>query len=67
MPLHRGPHPRYSEVVIVRVRPVEAGGSLARRDDEEAALAEALLRQLLQADRRRRVLLTRKDAIGSGL
>jgi hypothetical protein len=74
MPLHRGPHPRYNEVVIARVGQVEASWSLARRHNEEAALAEALLRlHLLQAAlrrqllaQRRRVLLNRKDPIGSG-
>lgn len=74
MPLHRGPHPRYNEVVIARVGRIEAGWSQARRRDEEAALAEALLRlHLLQgalrrqllADRRR-VVLSSKDPLGTG-
>lgn len=74
MPLHRGPHPRYNEVVIARVGRIEARWSIARRHDGEAALAEALLRlHLLQAAlrrqllaQRRRVLLNRKDPLGSG-
>lgn len=74
MPLHRGPHHRYNEVVIARVGRIEARWSLARRGDDEAALAEALLRlHLLQGalrrrliDDRRRILLSRKDPVGTG-
>ena len=74
MPLHRGPHPRYNEVVIARVGSIEATWSTSRVRDDEAALAEALLRlQLLQGAlrrqllaERRRVLLNRKDPIGTG-
>ncbi len=74
MPLHRGPHRRYNEVVIARVGRIEAGWALARRRDEEAALAEALLRlKLLQGAlrrqllaERRRIVLNRKDPLGAG-
>lgn len=74
MPLHRGPHRRYNEVVIARVGRIEAGWALARRHDDEAALAEALLRlHLLQGalrrqllSQRRRVLLNRNDPLGTG-
>lgn len=74
MPLHRGPHRRYNEVVIARVGRIEAGWAHARRQDEEAALAEALLRlHLLQGAlrrqllaERRRMVLSRKDPLGSG-
>lgn len=74
MPLHRGPHRRYNEVVIARVGRIEAGWSTARRHDEEAALLEALLRlELLQVAlrrhllaERRRVLLNRNDPLGTG-
>jgi hypothetical protein len=74
MPLHRGPHPRYNEVVIARVGRIEAGWALTRQEDETAALAEALLRlHLLQGAlrrqllaQRRRVLLNRNDPIGTG-
>jgi hypothetical protein len=74
MPLHRGPHPRYNEVVIARVGRIEAGWSQARSRDEQAALAEALLRlHLLQGAlrrqllaERRRVLLSSKDPLGTG-
>ena len=74
MPLHRGPHQRYNEVVIARVGRIEARWSAARREDGEAALIEALLRlHLLQSAlrrqllaQRRRVLLNRKDPLGTG-
>ena len=74
MPLHRGPHPRYNEVVIARVGSIEATWSIGRVRGDETALAEALLRlQLLQGAlrrqllaERRRVLLNRKDPIGTG-
>ena len=74
MPLHRGPHPRYNEVVIARVGRIEARWAHARRLDNEAALVEALMRlHLLQAAlrrrllaERRRVVLSRKDPLGTG-
>lgn len=74
MPLHRGPHRRYNEMVIARVGNIEANWSLTRRRDGEEALAEALLRlHLLQGAlrrqllaERRRVVLNRKDPIGTG-
>jgi A nuclease family of the HNH/ENDO VII superfamily with conserved AHH len=74
MPLHRGPHPRYNEVVMARVGRIEAQWARTRRDDDEAALVEALLRlRLLQGalrrqllTQRRRVLLNRNDPLGTG-
>lgn len=74
MPLHRGPHRRYNEVVIARVGRIEVSWAAARRHDEAAALAEALLRlHLLQSalrrqllSQRRRVLLNRNDPVGTG-
>ncbi len=74
MPPHRGPHRRYNEVVIARVGRIEADWASTRYRDEQAALAEALLRlQLLQAGlrrqllaQRRRVLLNSKDPLGTG-
>jgi len=74
MPLHRGPHRRYTEVVIARVGRIEADWTQARRRNEMAALSEALLRlQLLQAALRRqllaqqrRVVLNRNDPLGTG-
>lgn len=74
MPLHRGPHRRYNEVVIARVGRIEAHWSQARWRNEEAALVEALMRLNLLQDalrrqllaQRRRVLLNRKDPLGTG-
>jgi hypothetical protein len=74
MPLHRGPHPRYNEVVIARVGRIEASWAAQRLHDDEAALVEALMRlHLLQAAlrrqllaERRRVVLSRKDPLGTG-
>lgn len=74
MPLHRGPHQRYNEVVIARVGRIESDWSRVRQRDPEAALSEALMRlQLLQnalrrqlLAERRRVLLNRKDPLGTG-
>lgn len=74
MPLHRGPHRRYNEVVIERVGRAEAQWSKARLRNPEAALIEALLRlRLLQAalrrrllSERRRMILNRNDPLGSG-
>ncbi|WP_296716834.1 AHH domain-containing protein [Erythrobacter sp.] len=74
MPLHRGPHQRYNEVVIARVGRIEESWSLARSSNPEAALSDALMRlQLLQSAlrrqllaERRRVLLNRRDPLGTG-
>ena len=74
MPLHRGPHRRYNEVVIARVGRIEESWAAARLQNEAEALADALMRlhllqgalrrQLLSA--RRRVLLNRNDPLGTG-
>ena len=74
MPLHRGPHRHYNEVVIARVGMIEERWVRAARADSDAALGEALMRllllqgalrrQLLSA--RRRVLLNRNDPLGTG-
>jgi len=74
MPLHRGPHRRYNEVVIARVGRIEESWAVARRRDPEDALGEALMRlQLLQGAlrrqllaERRRVLLNSRDPLGTG-
>lgn len=74
LPLHRGPHRRYNEMVIERVGRIEQSWAHAVARDPEAALAEALLRLgLLQAalrkrllDERRRIMLNRKDPLGQG-
>lgn len=74
MPLHRGPHRRYNEVVIARVGRIEEDWAQTRARDPEAALEDALMRlQLLQnalrrqlLAERRRILLNRKDPLGTG-
>ncbi|WP_298466191.1 AHH domain-containing protein [uncultured Erythrobacter sp.] len=74
MPLHRGPHREYNELVIERVGNVEARWQALRREDPQAALSEALLRLcLLQSalrrrllQERRRLVLNRKDPLGTG-
>lgn len=74
MPLHRGPHRQYNELVIERVGRIEARWVEASASDAEAALVEALLRlRLLQSalrrrllQQRRRLLLNSKDPLGSG-
>lgn len=74
MPLHRGPHRRYNEVVIARVGRIEASWAVARRQDDARAIEDALLRlRLLQAAlrrqllaQRRRVVLNRNDPLGTG-
>lgn len=68
LPLHRGPHRRYNELVIERVGQIEAGWR--RRGPSDAAAHEALarldllqraLRRRLLADRRQQALLSRRD------
>lgn len=74
MPLHRGPHKRYNEVVIERVSCIEASWAKERGKNAELALAHAIFRlQLLQSalrrrllSERRRMILNRKDPLGSG-
>ncbi len=74
MPLHRGPHRQYNELVIERVGRIEERWSQARPRDPDAALSEALDRlALLQAalrrrllNERRRMILNRKDPLGTG-
>jgi hypothetical protein len=74
MPLHRGPHRRYNELVIERVGQIEARWATLSKTDPQAANEEALMRlRLLQSALRRRllsdrarVILNRKDPIGTG-
>jgi hypothetical protein len=74
MPLHRGPHRAYNEVVIERVGRIEEHWSSTRRSDPEQALLVALMRlHLLQAalrqrllHERRRMILNRRDPLGTG-
>lgn len=57
LPLHRGPHGTYSEMVTERIGQIELGWSRTRRDDTELAGMEALMRlDLLQRALRRRLL-----------
>jgi hypothetical protein len=74
MPMHRGPHRHYNEVVIARVGRIEESWAVARGRAPEVALAEALMRlELLQnalrrqlLAERRRMLLNRNDPLGTG-
>ncbi len=74
MPLHRGPHRRYNELVIERVGRIEESWSAAHGKDTERALVEALQRlTLLQSalrlrllDQRKRLILNSKDPLGEG-
>ncbi|MDZ4271295.1 MAG: AHH domain-containing protein [Erythrobacter sp.] len=74
MPLHRGPHRRYNEVVMARVGRIEERWSYLRHQNADLALTEALLRlRVLQGAlrrqllaERRRVMLSRNDPLGTG-
>lgn len=74
MPLHRGPHRHYNELVIERVGRIEERWSATNGKDTETALREALERMtLLQSALRRRLLsekrpivLNRNDPLGTG-
>ncbi len=74
LPLHRGPHRHYNEVVIERVGRIEEHWSEVRINDPVTAMREALGRlALLQSalrrrllSERRRMILNRKDPLGSG-
>lgn len=75
LPLHRGPHRAYSELVTQRVGQIERRWARARLRNPEAAVGEALMRlALLQRalrrrllDTRRRLVLNRRDPIGRRL
>ena len=74
LPLHRGPHPEYNEMVIERVGNIEHSWSEDRLTDPRRAMEDALLRlALLQKALRKRLLseqrrltLNRKDPLGTG-
>ena len=75
MPLHRGPHRHYNELVIKRVGRIEHGWSKSRLADPDTAIDEAIdrisllqsaLRRRLLSDRRR-MILNRKDPHGTGI
>jgi hypothetical protein len=74
LPLHRGPHRHYNQMVVERVGQVEEGWSAVRQRAPEVALEQALMRlTLLQGALRRRLLadtrrlqLNRADPLGTG-
>lgn len=74
LPLHRGPYRDYNAMVIERIGQIEASWSATRLRAPEVALIEAYQRlELLQRALRRRLLaqqrrlvLNRKDPLGSG-
>jgi len=76
LPLHRGPHRLYNDMVFDRFGQIEARWSQMRARAPEAALDEAVMRLgLLQGGLRRRLmqsrtrpfLLNRRDPLGAGL
>lgn len=75
LPLHRGPHRAYNELVIERVGQIEARWSNSKRSTPVSAGEDALFRlAILQRALRRRLLdppqrawlLNRNDPIGTG-
>ena len=74
LPLHRGPHRSYNEMVIERVGQIEQGWALARLRAPEVALQDtlerlALLQRALRRrllDQQRRLKLNRNDPLGTG-
>lgn len=74
LPLHRGPHRVYSEMVRERLGVIEAGWASTRsRDSDEAGIIALRALAALQADLRRNLLdprrtfrLNRSDPLGSG-
>ena len=61
LPLHRGPHRRYNEMVIQRMGRIERRWSLQKQSRPDEAAAVALMRlALLQRALRRRLLDVRK-------
>jgi len=75
LPLHRGPHRSYNQLVAERVGQVEGAWSAQRLRAPEVALDQALMRLgLIQRALRKRLLsperrlrLNRKDPLGTGL
>lgn len=76
LPLHRGPHRRYNELVIERVGQIEAAWSRAGQQGSDAAAIEVLQQmRLLQASLRRNLLkregrkliLNSRDPLGTGV
>lgn len=75
LPLHRGPHRTYNQMVSERIGQIEAAWSATRLRAPEVALDQALMRLgLLQRALRRRLLserkrirLNRHDPLGRGV
>ncbi|GAA0278131.1 hypothetical protein GCM10009127_18820 [Alteraurantiacibacter aestuarii] len=76
MPLHRGPHRAYNEVVAERIHQIEAGWAKARAFSSDLAAGQAImrlgllqsaLRRRLLAPRRHRLTLNSKDPVGQGI
>ena len=76
LPLHRGPHRRYNEVVAERVGSIEAGWQATRSHEPEQAAREVVMRmRLLQRALRRslmqpglrRIRLNVHDPVGLGV
>jgi hypothetical protein len=76
LPLHRGPHRRYNEVVAERMGQIEAGWQAARARSPDLAAREVLMRMhLLQRALRRslllpglpRIRLNSRDPLGKGV
>ena len=76
LPLHRGPHRLYNDLVSERFGQIEARWAVQQRHAPEAALDEAVMRlRLLQGALRRRLiqgsrqpfLLNRRDPLGKGM
>lgn len=76
LPLHRGPHRTYNELVIERVGQIEAGWAAQRLRAPEVALLVAqqriallqrALRRRLLDQQRRRFTLNRHDPLGRGV
>ena len=75
LPLHRGPHRRYNQLVIQRVGRIERCWACDRSGDARVAAVTALMRlSLLQRalrrsllDRRPTLRLNRKDPLGSAM
>jgi hypothetical protein len=76
LPMHRGPHRLYSELVIERVGQIEAGWAAGQGADPRGATVQArlrldllqgALRRYLLGGRRRRLRLNRKDPLGAGV
>jgi hypothetical protein len=75
LPLHRGPHREYNQLVTERVGQIEAHWAAIRLRAPEVALSEAYERlELLQRalrrrllDQQRRLRLNRRDPLGTGV